>query len=76
MKPNPAIRYFLFILSLFASFIGFAQQTNEFTVQQAVDYALKNSAQVKNALLDIQIQRQTNKELLPPLSPKLMVIST
>jgi len=71
MKTNPAIRYFMFILSLFASFIGFAQRTNEFTVHQAVDYALKNSAQVKNALLDIQIQRQTNKEITATAFPQI-----
>ncbi len=32
-----------------------------FTAKQAVDYALKNAVQVKNALLDIETQQQTNK---------------
>src|SRR5215211_233192 len=48
-----------------------AQQVSAFSVKQAVDYALKNSAQVKNALLDIQIQRQTNKEITASAYPQL-----
>ncbi|MEO6329651.1 MAG: TolC family protein [Ginsengibacter sp.] len=48
-----------------------AQQTNAFSVQQAVDYALKNSPQVKNALLDIQIQRETNKEITAAAFPQI-----
>src|SRR5258708_6251228 len=48
-----------------------AQQLNAFSVKQALDYALKNSAQVKNALLDIKIQRQTNKEITAAAYPQL-----
>jgi outer membrane protein TolC len=48
-----------------------AQQMNAFSVKQAVDYALKNSVQVKNALLDVQIQRQTNKEITAAAYPQL-----
>ncbi len=48
-----------------------AQQKNEFSVQQCVDYAIKNSAQVKNALLDIQIQEQTNKEVTALAYPQV-----
>jgi outer membrane protein len=48
-----------------------AQQTNAFSVKQAVEYALKNSAQVKNALLDIKIQRQTNKEITASAYPQI-----
>ena len=35
---------------------AWAQQTSAFTAQQAVDYALKNTVQVKNALLSVQSQ--------------------
>ena len=70
MKTNPAIKFLLFILS-FAYTKSFAQQTNAFTAKQAVEYALKNSAQVKNALLDIQIQRQTNKEITAAAFPQI-----
>lgn len=38
-----------------------AQTKHQFTLQQTVDYATKNSIQVKNALLNVQIQQQTNK---------------
>ena len=34
---------------------------HEFTIQQAVEYARKNNVQVKNALLNIQSQQQTNQ---------------
>src|SRR5688572_25650480 len=47
------------------------QQTNSFSARQAVEYALKNSAQVKNALLDIEIQRQSNKEITALAFPQL-----
>ncbi len=41
-----------------------AQNTrHEFTIQQAVDYARRNNVQVKNALLNIQSQKQTNREI-------------
>ena len=48
-----------------------AQQVNNFTVQQAVDYAKKNSVQVKNALLDYKIQQQTNREITATAYPQL-----
>jgi len=36
---------------------------HEFTVRQAVDYAKKNNVNVKNALLDIKMQEQVNREV-------------
>jgi outer membrane protein TolC len=38
-----------------------AQQIHSFSVQDAANYAKKNNVQIKNALLDMQIQEQTNK---------------
>ena len=38
-----------------------AVHKHEFTVKQAVDFALKNNVAVKNALLDIQQQQQVNR---------------
>ncbi len=61
--------YFCLIFLIAASASG--QQTYSFGAQQAVEYALKNSAQVKNALLDIDIQRQTNKEITALAYPQL-----
>lgn len=48
-----------------------AQTRNEFTAKQAVDYGLKNSVVVKNALIDIKIQRQTNREITAAAFPQL-----
>lgn len=48
-----------------------AQTKNEFSVKQAVDYGLKNSVQVKNALIDIQMQKQTNRELTANAYPQI-----
>ena len=48
-----------------------AQQLNQFSVQQAVGYALKNSVAVKNSLLDMQIQKQTNREITAAAFPQI-----
>ncbi len=48
-----------------------AQNINAFTARQAVDYALKNSEQVKNALIDIEIQRQQNREITASAYPQI-----
>jgi outer membrane protein len=48
-----------------------APQTNAFSARQAVDYALQNATQVKNALLDIEIQKQTNKEVTASALPQI-----
>jgi outer membrane protein len=48
-----------------------AQTVNSFTVQQAADYAKKNSVQVKNALLDILIQKQTNRDVTSIALPQI-----
>ena len=61
----------LIILLLSVSLQIFSQQTSEqqtpvkheFSLQQCVDYAEKNSSIVKNALLDIQIQQQQNRHV-------------
>jgi outer membrane protein TolC len=45
--------------------------THSFTVQQAVEYARQHSAQVKNALIGIELQQQTNKEITAAAYPQL-----
>jgi outer membrane protein len=47
------------------------QKVNTFTVQQAVDYARQNSVQVKNALLDILLQEQTNRDITSIALPQI-----
>ncbi len=44
---------------------------HEFTVQQAVDYALKNNVNVKNALIDVQLQVEQNRELTANAYPHI-----
>ena len=48
-----------------------AQQTTQLSVKQAVDYGLKNAYQVKNALLDVLIQEQTNKDITSSAFPQI-----
>ena len=62
-------------LLLFAS-VANAQKINSFTVQQAVDYAKQNSVQVKNALLDYQVQKQTNREITSAAYPQISATGT
>ena len=44
---------------------------HEFSVQQAITYAAKNNVQVKNALLNVQIQEQTNREITSAAYPQI-----
>jgi outer membrane protein len=48
-----------------------AQTKNEFSVDQCVEYGLKNSVTVKNALLDIKNQEQVNKEIIATALPQI-----
>jgi outer membrane protein TolC len=58
-------------------FAGLSQRTDAakavhaFSVQQALDYAQKNNVQVKNALLDVQVQQQTNREFAGSAYPQI-----
>ncbi len=61
----------LVAVMLFLSKENLAQQTNSLSVKQAVDYAAKNSVQVKNALLDILIQKQTNRDITSIALPQV-----
>lgn len=44
---------------------------HEFSIQQAVDYAKKNNVQVKNALLDVKLQEQVNREITSNAYPHI-----
>ena len=70
MKSKMIKLFTVFILVLLATVVS-AQKTNSFTVQQAVDYAKQNSVQVKNALLDYQVQKQTNREITSVAYPQI-----
>ncbi len=63
--------YSLLVMGILAFNIANAQTVHSFTVQQAVDFAKKNSVQVKNALLDILIQKQTNRDVTSIALPQI-----
>ena len=65
------MKLFTFNFLLLFAFVANAQKINSFTVQQAVDYAKQNSVQVKNALLDYQVQKQTNREITSVAYPQI-----
>ena len=64
------------IIILVTSITAGAQDTavikhHEFSVQAAVDYAKKNNMQVKNALLDVQVQKEVNREITSAAYPQV-----
>lgn len=69
-QPRPMM---MLALLMATSLITQAQTStkHEFSIQQAVEYAKKNNAQVKNALLDIQLQTQTNREITSAAYPTI-----
>jgi outer membrane protein len=48
-----------------------AKEVHNFSLQQALDYAKKNSVKVKNALLDYQIQQQSNRATVSEALPQV-----
>ncbi|RYY49012.1 MAG: TolC family protein [Chitinophagaceae bacterium] len=61
----------LLVLLAFAMGELQAQTTHSFTAKQAADYAQKNAIAVKNALIDIKIQEQTNRGVTSAAFPQL-----
>ena len=73
MNKNGILKI-IWLLHLVALLLSANAQKNtkhEFTIQQAVDYARKNNAQVKNALLGVQIQMQSNRETTSAALPSI-----
>ncbi len=60
-----------FIGAMLSTMNNFAQQKNAFSIQQSVEYANKNAVQVRNALLDIEIQRQQNRQITSAAFPQI-----
>ncbi|MEO5890669.1 MAG: TolC family protein [Ferruginibacter sp.] len=61
----------LVIITLLVNSFAMAQTTNEFSAKHAVDYGLKNAYQVKNALLDVLIQEQSNRDITSAAYPQI-----
>jgi len=70
MKTNRLNRIVVIGLLLLSSNLH-AQKKNEFSVKQCVDYAEKNSIAVKNALIDIDIQKQQVRQSISPAFPQV-----
>ncbi len=72
-------RYCLLYIILFAATInprsasGQAPKANHyaFSIQQALDFAKANNVQVKNALLTVQAQKETNREITAAALPNI-----
>jgi len=60
----------LFIFSSLALATN-AQQRHELTAKEAAQYANNNNTLVKNALVDVQIQAQTNREITANAFPQI-----
>lgn len=82
MKRNRIEKFGITVVFLITSLIGSAQNANttpqvhHFSAKEAVDYAMMNSATVKNALLDIESQRQMNKEITASALPQITLSGT
>ncbi len=59
------------LLAMLAVHSASAQTINSFSLQQAIDYGNKNSVQVKNALLDVKLQQQSNRDITSAALPEL-----
>ena len=73
MKLKPASINRLALVVVLSSIIqpALAQQKHALTVKEAVDFAMKNSARVKNILVDYKLQEQTNREITSQAFPQL-----
>jgi outer membrane protein len=68
---NGLVKWCSAVLLLLATAAS-AQQRHDFSAQQAIDYARKNSSQVKNALLGVQLQEQQNREITAAAYPQVV----
>ncbi len=77
MKHHPVTRISkitaVLLLSITVCNFVSAQQPPqfEFSVKESVEYAMKNSTQVKNALININVQEQTNREITAAAYPQI-----
>ena len=73
-QRNSMIKKKLFIglfVSIALTLTTRAQVINKFTLQQALEYGSKNAVQVKNALLDVLIQQQSNRDITSAALPEV-----
>lgn len=66
-----ALMYVLLLVASGAYAQTLSTNTHSFTLQQTVEYAKKNNTQVKNALLNLDIQKQVNRGITAAALPSL-----
>jgi outer membrane protein TolC len=73
MKLKPASISSIALVVVLSTIIrpALAQEKHALTIQQAVEYARKNSVQVKNMLLDVKLQEETNRQVTANAYPTL-----
>jgi outer membrane protein len=62
--------------TLLVSQVITAQAINNFSAKQTVEYGLKNAVQVKNALLDVLVQEQSNRDVTSAAYPRINATGT
>ena len=70
MKQAAKLSKWVIVLAFICTHAA-AQQRHDMSVKQAVDYAMKNSTMIKNSLLDVNIQEQTNREFTSAAYPQI-----
>jgi len=74
MTVKKTLSFFILMIALGANVKAQQNDTSSvhyFTAKQAVDYALANATQVKSALLDIESQKQMNKQITAAAYPQV-----
>jgi len=73
MELRNELKVWICALGMGTSVCAHAQDStvHRFSLQQAIEYAAKNNVQVKNALLDVQIQEQTNNDFTSAAWPQI-----
>lgn len=71
MQRNRNMKTIISAALLLIAGIANGQKVNQLSAQQAVEYAKQNSVQVKNALIDILIQEQTNRDITSAALPQI-----
>uniref|UniRef100_UPI00258F9133 TolC family protein n=1 Tax=Hydrotalea sp. TaxID=2881279 RepID=UPI00258F9133 len=71
MKQKLMILLFITIGSSIVLRAQTGEGTHAFSLQQCIEYAHKNNAQIKNALLNVQMQQQVNRGVTSAALPQL-----
>lgn len=71
LYPTGLIKTIVAVITIHISFDAFSQTKYEMSVKEAADYAEKNNVQVKNALVNVDIQLQTNREITAMAYPQV-----